>query len=168
MLCSVITTSAIGVSQVSSTLSASSAFFSSLGQKLKEGTKAAANYLWKNEKTTMFSALAVGSVSLFPKAAGKFITGIGKAIEGGVMSLWKLPPGAREIVAITILMVGSKYYQKWYNNCINKKAEEKIENDTKKKDELREDDLNQVRQVREIYDKFEHNNEKSNNINNKS
>lgn len=163
MLCSVITTSAIGVSQVSS--STSSALFSSLGQKIKESAKCAAgktwdgikevaNYLWKNEKTVMFSALAVGSASLFPKATVKFLTGIGEAIKGGVTSLGNLTPGIREVVAMTILIVGFKAYQKWDNWRVDQRAEEKIKKDAEKTDQLIKKDLEKAEQMQKMYDNY--------------
>ena len=155
ILCSVVTASAAGLSQTAS--AAATSFFSTLGQKIKDGAKAAAEGIWEKSKEVIstnevvkncaLAATIILPVKYLPESTWKLIGGVGAKVASTAYSTLKSSSvwGSLMIGAISIAAL-----RKAHSNWKEKVVEEGI----KKKEELQEKTLGKALKDREYVDKF--------------
>lgn len=126
ILCSVVTASAAGLSQtVSATVPA---FFSNLGQKIKDGAVAAAKgtwdgikdlsaYVWEEAQIPILVGISIGFSKLsskLPSGIGDSLWKIGKAAKDLAVSTWNSWSfGTQLVVGTTVVILLKKGYDKW-------------------------------------------------------
>lgn len=158
ILCSVVTASAAGLSQTAS--AAATSFFSTLGQKIKDGAKAAAEGIWEKSKEVIstnevvkncaLAATFILPVKYLPKSTWKFIGDVGaKVLSTAYSTLKSSSVWGALIIGATAIAAVRKVYNNW--------EKEKVEKAIKEKEERNKKVLGQVLEEKKFLDNFRQN-----------